>query len=314
MSHSCIFIVGPGRSGTSLLLSVLASNKRMSALPETQFLRACVFKTTRLITSKDELTERAPKIRRLKHYDSIDESAFPCSARSLYLRVLDAYSENQSDIVVDKDPRLIEWVPALSKYFPMGKILSIRRDPGDILVSKLKADWSRKRHWILNSYVTHLHMRLQDAATEKYGGRVHTLFYESLTASPATCIREVCEFLGIDFDANMLSHDIFAPKNLVSEDELQWKGEVSKPIFANSLNWKGQLTTFQISVVGSLLRYSDTRNIYSCHYSQHLVNSSSFIKIFSRLLADGLNLIAICHVCWLMSRSKVGVGGKPLNI
>ena len=48
-----IFIVGVGRSGTSLLQSMLNTHSKMSFIPETHFLRKYVFKSSVVVDEKN---------------------------------------------------------------------------------------------------------------------------------------------------------------------------------------------------------------------------------------------------------------------
>lgn len=234
-----VFIVGVGRSGTSLLQSVIASHPDVGALPETSFLRRFCF----TLSSKKETIFLDRHIKRFPQLELLLKDYYPKHEANL----LDVYKEATLSpnvtTILDKDPRLIEFIPDLLNSFPNCKILHIYRDPRDVLVSKKKAGWSAGRSLI--SYLVASKVQLKDGIDAEKQGQVLSIKYESLITNPKESIENICSYLSLPYDELMLDHSA-AAKRLVQAEEFEWKKETLKPINKNnSFKWLNELTAVE---------------------------------------------------------------------
>ena len=123
---SPIFIVGVGRSGTSLLQSMLASHSQISFLPETAFIRKYIVKNklqkwiaelgvanalkmikedevlSRINFELPTLGENSSDVADLDYYIALQQQGMTASGKTRF---------------GDKDPRLIEYLPTLHNCF-----------------------------------------------------------------------------------------------------------------------------------------------------------------------------------------------------
>lgn len=229
-----LFVVGVGRSGTSLLQSMLASNSSVHAVPETSFLRRYAF----ALRVPVKASVQDAHLGRVSGLSTLPGSG---GRSALIGHFLACVSDGSSrGMVLDKDPRLVEYLSLLPCAFDDFHVVHIFRDPRDVLASKKAAAWSRGRSLI--SYLVASHVQLHAAL--RYGKR-HRLIhvrYEELIAEPEAQLRQVCEHLGIPFEPDMLQHTEAARK-LVHTSELSWKKETFEPVMAsNSGKWKKALT------------------------------------------------------------------------
>lgn len=237
---SRVFIVGVGRSGTSLLQSIIASHPDVKAIPETGFLRRFIYLKSGEQGSflADKNLQRCPRL--LKALVEINNSQDDTQLLKAYKKFTNS---DTGTIVLDKDPRLIECVSLLKTDFPEAKIINIYRDPRDVIASKKKASWSSGRS--LLNYLVSSRVQLGDAINADKMGWQFSLKYEDLISHPEKHIRQVCDYLGVEYSADMLDHTR-AAKTLVHEDEVDWKKETFKPINqSNTSKWLHSLTPLE---------------------------------------------------------------------
>src|SRR5690606_25404052 len=117
--------------------------------PETGFLRNYVFKSKASNFVNDEQKQdfikslkNDTRVNRLKHIDINTVVAQSNSTVETYHTITQSL---ESKYVGDKDPRFLDFIPQLYKFFPHSKIIHIIRDPRDVTLSRTKADWSK--HW-----------------------------------------------------------------------------------------------------------------------------------------------------------------------
>ena len=143
-------------------------------------------------------------------------------ATSIYAWLMEKTDARYS---ADKDPRNIEFLDTILARWPSAKVIHIYRDPRDVLASKQKAAWSRGRniyfHLAAGAAQFDLAMRFQN----QFGNhRIMPVQYEHLLTDTAGTLKQICKWLGIDFESQMLEFGTTAAA-LTSSDEMQWKKE-----------------------------------------------------------------------------------------
>ncbi len=153
----------------------------------------------------------------------------------------------------DKDPNLIDYLPALATAFPRARVIHIYRDPRDVVLSKTKAAWSAGRPYWQHALIGELQLRRgREAAREYFRGRCAELAYEDLLADPETTLRGMCEEVGLPYDPAMLAYTDTA-RELVADSERSWKKETFRPIQKNNVRkWEGNLTDDQVGLIEHL--------------------------------------------------------------
>ncbi|MCG8612125.1 MAG: sulfotransferase [Pseudomonadales bacterium] len=261
-AYKKVFIVGVGRSGTSLLHSMLTSNSKIALPPETSFLRRY------LIAGKVSRIYRENGLKGLKMMIETDRcfvaldngtkkrllSKLACrtaiSDRDFYSDFLTSYAEQEGKLCFgDKDPRTVEFLPVLYNLWPDAHVIHIIRDPRDILVSKKSAKWSRHRNPLLHILANAAQLKLGRYYGKKlFGSRYHELFYEDLLAEPEQCLQTICDLLDIEFEEQMLDFSQ-AAKKITRHDELSWKKETFGPLLHNNQNkWLSALSPQEITI------------------------------------------------------------------
>ena len=239
-----IFILGVGRSGTSLLQSILNSHSKICFLPETKFLRSYVLKKNFKITKSNykRITNQFKSDKRLKRLKiDLDEPLqINNTMYDIYQYILETKLTNQNKSNIgDKDPKLIEKINRLHHFFPNSKIIHIIRDPRDVVLSRTKAKWSQKYPFYFHAIIYYMQLSLGiKSGRNKYKENYIEVLYENLIKNPDYELLRVMKFLNLDFEKSMLNFKD-SSKELVSEDELEWKKETFLPIKKNNFNkWK----------------------------------------------------------------------------
>ena len=150
-------------------------------------------------------------------------------------------------------------VPEFSELYPEGKILHIIRDPRAVLAS-----WKKLSSIPNNAYLNAIFnwidsanyaqkYTVMDPSSEKY----KCVKYEDIMMEPESNIRDICEFLELEFDPKMLMPDIWG-------EELTKTKVVSIPRSAHDgpnvvgfstkriSNWKNSLPEQDINLVDFL--------------------------------------------------------------
>ncbi len=251
-----VFIIGVGRSGTSLLQSMLNAHPDLAFTPETHFFRRYVADE-----QKRRSFEQAGK-RAFAATLSADEdfaragiSVDTVLADGTQLDLLESFRSllragaeaAKKTRVGDKDPRNIDYLPALARDFPGALVLHVIRDPRDVLLSRTKAAWSAPRPWWSHPLIYREQLRRGRAlGAQLFGARYLEVRYEALITDAEATLREVCEHIGLEWSVSMLEFSASAA-TLVAQRELPWKKETLGPLLAdNTGKWREGLTTTQV--------------------------------------------------------------------
>lgn len=133
-----------------------------------------------------------------------------------------------------KEVWTVEFFAPLASTFPEARFIILLRDPRAIIASMLAIEaidtaqvshiLSYARHW--RKYAAFaLHYQL-DPLFEK---RLHVLTYEQLVSEPEQKVRELCDFLQVDYTSEMLDTNQFVNFSHAS----RWQGNSS---FGSSMN------------------------------------------------------------------------------
>ena len=285
-----IFIIGVGRSGTSLLQSILNSHSKISFLPETQFLRNYVFKKNVSINKSNykEIISQLEKDPRFSRLNICPKIVIEKSKNMIdvYRNITNFFLKNKNkEIIGDKDPKIIENIEVLNYFFPNSKIIHIIRDPRDVVLSRTKAKWSKKYPYFMHSIIYYLQMTLGRKMLYKYYNKnnFYEIKYEDLIKDPDYELKKICNFLEVEYENNILNYHN-SSKELVSKDEFEWKKETFNPVDNKNFNkWKKEFNFFKILIIESICYSHIKENFYNENYKL-LPVKFLFISIFRPLL------------------------------
>ncbi len=120
-----VFVIGFPRSGTTLLEQVLASHDEVVALEEQTTLMPAIDAYLDPPTGVDALAQ-------------MDEAAAERWRQDYWARVREFGVDPVGKVFVDKQPFYTLWLPLIGKLFPDARLIVVRRDPRDVVLSCFK--------------------------------------------------------------------------------------------------------------------------------------------------------------------------------
>jgi len=284
-----VLVLGVGRSGTSLLQSMLNAHPELAFPPETHFFRRYVAPGAfeawgegeraalrRLLEADDDFARAGITPRELLAHPRAE--AGPSGAFEALLEL--TAQRAQKSRVGDKDPKNIDSLPALAEAFPGAFVIHLVRDPRDVLLSRTKAAWSAKRPWWTHPWIYREQLRHGGRMGRLlFGERYLELRYEDLLAEPEAKLRRLLRHVELDWDPAVLSFGESAAR-LVDERELAWKRETLGPLLAgNCGKWREGLRPAQVAYCEEVCREA---------FQLHGYEPSRPRRTHLRLLAAGM--------------------------
>lgn len=232
-----IFVVGCGRSGTSLLQSMLDSHSEITFFKENQFLRTVYFGNSNVEKFIKDKHDRIDYLN-ANNFSNIDDPLL------FYNKLKSLINSTQHlKYVGDKDPRLIDYVDKLPALLEDSKIIAMNRNPGDIILSRTKAEWSNK--WSFSFQLIIVRGQLNYFLKNKKfisESQLIEVSYENLISQPEETLKIITSFLDIKFENTMLDFQK-SSKRLTSINELQWKKNIFNKIDSSNSNiWKTEFS------------------------------------------------------------------------
>jgi hypothetical protein len=184
---SPVFVLSSVRSGSTLLRVLLNSHPRIRA-PHEMHLRTLHVNLTRPFTGEamKGLELDRPELEHL-----------------LWDRVLHVELERSGkDVIVDKTPaNTLVW-RRLHECWPNARFLFLLRHPGAVMSSLVNRRTDPDLEAI-HAEVLRYAETLQEAQAGLDG---HVVTYERLTADPEKATRDICDYLGVEWDPGMLEY------------------------------------------------------------------------------------------------------------
>lgn len=207
MSVEPIFLLSLPRSGSTLLQRILMSHTQVASASEPWFLLPLA-----AMSGEAELRVFAEYSHRSASIAIADLVSCMPNGRATYadilremaFRVYESISRPDARYFVDKTPRYFLIIDFILRLFPDSKVILLVRNPLDVLASVITT-WGNDRLWLHHALVDLYQgpLRLHEAAST-HPDRLHRVTYENLVAQPEATCRDVCAYLGLPFEAEML--------------------------------------------------------------------------------------------------------------
>ncbi len=215
------FVVGVGRSGTTLLRLMLDAHPQLAIGPETQFVPD--------LLDADDPVERIMTARTWADF-GLDPDEFARRAADQDLAgVLRAfyslYAESQGKPRWgEKTPGYVKSMDAIAGVLAEARFVHLIRDGRDVALSRRARGMGADKPMAKTANLWR--RRIEDARDQARGleGRYIELRYEDLVADPEPQLRRICELIELDFDPAMLRHDKGADERLAELGDLAAEG------------------------------------------------------------------------------------------
>lgn len=209
------FIVGCGRSGTTLLAVMLDAHPSIAIPGESGFLlRICNQAPPPDGDVVDSFVHSVRGLRRFRAWGLTEEELrrglgdlAPTTMPAALVGTYRLYAEKVGKpIAGDKTPVHVQLMPQLAANFPNAAFIHVIRDGRNVALATLDAPWGPTSvaesalYWRRRVNIG----RRQGAALGS--GRYMEVRYEDLLADPEVELRRVCKFLGVTYDSAMLDY------------------------------------------------------------------------------------------------------------
>jgi Sulfotransferase family len=212
-----LFVVGCGRSGTTVLRTLLDSNPELAVAHEGRFLVPLGLRRARYERPEgfdgerfvDDMARDAAvgtnlgfdedELRTLVAERPVVD--FADAARRVFARYASRQGKPRYG---DKMPGYVLRIPLLAVMFPEARFVHIIRDGRDVALSSIAIDGNAKDPVELAINWTTRVGAGREAGRDLGPGRYREVRYEALVADPEPVVSELCDFLDLDFEPAML--------------------------------------------------------------------------------------------------------------
>ena len=272
-SSDPIFIVGCGRSGTTLMRLMLNRHPRIAIPGETWFFPDIDDMRTAL-ASAPEHDWRATVAMRIEGCSTFPElgvtreqiddelSRIPFTQWGNVLAVANlAFARAEGKVRWgDKTPGYVRYLPLLKREFPTAVVIHMIRDARDVAASFFEQPFGPKAPIEAAIYWKNDVSRGQRDGIPLFGNRYIEVRYEALAADPEAELRRVLSHLHEDFDPVVLDQAPAAREYVIPEHH--WHELTLKPVTkARVARWRNKLSSREAQLVeleaGALLRRLD---------------------------------------------------------
>jgi hypothetical protein len=250
---SPFFVVGCGRSGTSLLRSMLTSHPDIAIPVESLFILDYLRASQSV--SIETLARLLINDYEFKEWDlplELSDLADCKTAKELIDRIHRLYLEQQGKSVWgQKTPRFVRFGVFLKNYYPHARFIHVIRDPRAVANSLINSDLHRSNaYYAAVRWRRDVQMGLDLSA--QYPGDVLEIFYEDLVRQPEKTLRLICTFLNLEFNPSMLTYHHEGLKDYSPFFD-HAHAKLNEPPRVDRIEaWRNKLTTREIELVEAI--------------------------------------------------------------
>ena len=219
------FVVGAGGSGTTTLRLMLDAHPQLAVPPETHFLPALAKAARGPAVTPHDLVEVIVADRRWTDFgfsreelERMFENIRPVNARAAARAFYRAYAERYGKPRWgDKTPRYARFMKRIQRLLPEARFVHLIRDGRDVRLSR-----ARRVEEPPPIEVAAKRWRSRIERSRKIARELpHYLEirFEDLIGDTEATLRQVCEFVELDFDPAMLTYYETAPERLAEMSE-----------------------------------------------------------------------------------------------
>lgn len=248
------FIVGCGRSGTTLLRAMLDSHPSFAVPPESPFVAWLGRRAAEEKWDEERLHTALRSVRRLAPWGlpagTIEGALaggreFPDIVRALYAAYARLHGKSR---YADKTPGNVTHIPELARLFPEACFIHIIRDGRDVALSFVEAPFGpasvAEAAWLWRERVESGRRAGLELGPERY----LEIYYEELIADPRGVAVQLCDFIGAPYDGAMLAYHAHSNHILASVGYPEQHGNLTRPPTQGLRDWRREMSRVELAV------------------------------------------------------------------
>lgn len=305
------FILGLPRSGTTLLEQMLDQHTRVKVCPEMATgLALWRLNASQIIKDKwkhllllnyiyDRVSYFKTSMTECLADQAVREFDFPVKTTDWFTPVIqDFVNEKQADLYGEKTPENLWYLNELQKAFPGSKFIILLRHPMDVIYSiyenaKHLVSSATSRKDILKVLKPIIKRDLNTMLKYKNNFRPEYKFvkYEDLILEPQVVLKQICSFLGIEFEPQMLDYQNKKKFSERGEDMQKIHTLLNEPVHTSRINRSFQLMDAEELLFLNEYLKDELKNLDYPSAPAHLALSPQIrIKVFMAKLKYQLKL------------------------
>jgi peptidoglycan/xylan/chitin deacetylase (PgdA/CDA1 family) len=283
-----IFLVGSPRSGTTILQSLLAAHPEIISFPESKFFHYLLYeKFAAKLPSRMEAFFN-DEINRPELLEGFDDGQSVEAKVSWFVGVLDglAAEQNQS-IWLEKTPEHIYFIEDIERFLPDVKFIHILRNSMDCIASMYEATRNFNELWgggwdlarCIDGW------KYAVLTSHKYFDKSNHILvkYEELVENKTLVLEDICNFIGIEYDAGMLIN--YKEKAAKLSLNLPWHQGIARDIQSTKVHkYHRVFKDSEIKNILSHIEWVNSRIAYKVTVEvSELISDIKVPQIFDRL-------------------------------
>lgn len=215
------FVVGVGRSGTTLLRLMLDAHPQLAIGPETQFVPDLIHLDDHVEAIVGSRTWGDFGLDQQEFARRAADQDLPGVLRTFYALYAESQGKSRWG---EKTPGYVRSMDSIATVLPEARFVHLIRDGRDVALSRRARGMGADKPMAKTANLWR--RRIEDARGQarKLGGRYMELRYEDLVADPEPHLRAICELIDLDFDPAMLRHEVGAGERLGELGDLAAEG------------------------------------------------------------------------------------------
>tara|TARA_B100001250_G_scaffold213427_1_gene183065 strand:- start:18757 stop:19860 length:1104 start_codon:yes stop_codon:yes gene_type:complete len=212
---------------------------------------------------------------------------------------------NKSNYGGEKDPTANPFIISLIDNFPQSKIVNLVRDGRGIITSMISTK-SRLNILEMSNRVKYSYSLARKYEKKNISSNYYQMFFEKMIRDPKTELTNLCNFIGISFEDEMLHPSLYIPNS----DGRKLKQGFDKTMINI---WKKKLTLEQILVIEYILK----ENLTYYGYKVIIEEPEKYIPILDKIYINLYILVNTIEIRLLQISNYFGLGNllsKPFTI
>jgi Sulfotransferase family len=258
------FVVGAGRSGTTLLRAILDSHPRLAVAHESHFFAEMLqtrerYETDGSLNGARFLEDLAREAWLERHGLSLADVEEELASRpasnvpDAIRRVFEAYARARGKpLYGNKTPDHVLHLPQIAAAFPDARFVHIVRDGRDVALSLLDTGWGPRNVGEAALFWSRHVLAGRDAGAELPPGRYVEVSYEALVGDAERTVGDVCRFLGLAMDERMLHYYERAEEIVAAAKQPAIHARISLPPTKGLRDWRTAMGPSDVALFEAL--------------------------------------------------------------